>query len=89
MNNQSVKPERLPIPLDIDRIAKLVVNAAFTVHSKLGPGLLESVYEVCLTHEVAKRGEVVERQVVLPIEYDGIRLESGLRLDLLIARCLS
>ena len=89
MNNQGVNPQRAPIPLDIDRIAKLVVNAAFTVHSKLGPGLLESVYEVCLTHEVEKRGEIVERQVVLPIEYYGIRLESGLRLDLLIARCLS
>jgi len=88
MNNQGVNPQRAPIPLDIDRIAKLVVNAAFTVHSKLGPGLLESVYEVCLTHEVEKRGEIVERQVVLPIEYYGIRLESGLRLDLLIARCL-
>ena len=64
------------------------MDAAFAVHSKLGPGLLESVYEVCLVHELKKRGLVVERQIPLPIEYDGIRLDAGLRLDLLVESCV-
>jgi GxxExxY protein len=70
------------------RLARLVVDAAFNVHSKLGPGLLEGVYEVCLAHEVGKRGARVERQVALPVLYDGIRMEAGLRLDLVINRSL-
>lgn len=88
MNHQGTKTQRGPIPEDLDRVARAVVDAAFDVHSKLGPGLLESVYEVCLAHAIEKRGEILERQVALPIEYDGIRLEAGLRLDLLISRCL-
>ena len=88
MNHQDTKTPREPIPEKVDRIARLVVDAAFAVHSKLGPGLLESVYEVCLAHELEKRGLVVERQVVLPVHYDGIRLDAGLRLDLLIESCL-
>jgi GxxExxY protein len=64
------------------------VDAAFAVQSTLGPGLLEGVYEVCLAHEVKKRGETVERQIALPIEYDGIRLDAGLRLDMFISRSL-
>jgi len=54
------------------------------VHSTLGPGLLESVYEVCLLHELQKRGLKAERQVSLPVVYDGLRLDSGLRLDLVV-----
>jgi len=88
MNHQGMKAQRTPIPEELDRIAKLVVDAAFAVHSKLGPALLESVYEVCLAHEVGKRGEIAARQVALPIEYDGIRLDAGLRLDMLVGRCL-
>jgi len=88
MNHQGTKTPREPIPEKVDRVARLVVDAAFAVHSKLGPGLLESVYEVCLAHELEKRGLVVERQVVLPVYYDGIRLDAGLRLDLLIESCL-
>jgi GxxExxY protein len=88
MNHQGTKTQRGPIPEDLNRVAGVVVDAAFDVHSKLGPGLLESVYEVCLAHAIEKRGEILERQVALPIEYDGIRLEAGLRLDLLISRCL-
>jgi len=60
------------------------VDAAFAVHSHLGPGLLESVYEVCLTHELVKRGLKVSGQLALPIQYDTIRLDAGLRLDLLV-----
>jgi GxxExxY protein len=86
MDHQGTKAPRQPIPGEVDQLARLVVDAAFTVHSKLGPGLLESVYEVCLVHE--KRGPTVERQVPLPVIYDGITLEAGLRLDLVINRSL-
>jgi len=54
------------------------------VHSTLGPGLLESVYEVCLAHELHKRGFKVQRQVVVPIEYDGLTFDEGFRIDLLV-----
>jgi GxxExxY protein len=61
-----------------------VVGAAFRVHAELGPGLLEGVYEVCLAHELTKRGFFVERQVALPVFYGGVKIEAGLRLDLLV-----
>ena len=67
-----------------EEIGKAIVNAAFMVHSKLGPGLLEKVYEVCLAHELRKAGYLVARQVDIPIQYDGIIFDEGLRLDLLI-----
>ena len=65
-------------------MAKEVVDAAFKVHTELGPGLLESVYEVCLAHELIKRGFHVERQVALPVIYDGVKIEVGLRMDMLV-----
>ncbi len=65
-------------------IGKAIVNAAFKVHSGLGPGLLEKVYEVCLAHELRKDGYSVARQVDIPIQYDGIVFDEGLRLDLLV-----
>jgi GxxExxY protein len=61
-----------------------VLDAAFEVHRRLGPGLLESVYEVCLCHELAKRRISFQSQVSLPVLYDSIRLDAGLRLDLLV-----
>jgi GxxExxY protein len=67
-----------------EEIGKIVVNSAFKVHKQLGPGLLERVYEVCLAHEITKAGLDVKRQVDIPIFYDGIEFEEGLRLDLLI-----
>jgi GxxExxY protein len=67
-----------------EEIGKAIVNAAFKVHSELGPGLLEKVYEVCLTHELRKAGYSVARQVDIPIQYDGITFDEGLRLDLLV-----
>jgi GxxExxY protein len=68
----------------IDRIAKEVVDAAFKVHSNLGPGLLESAYEACLAHELTKRGYRVERQKAQPVIYEGLEIEVGYRLDLLV-----
>jgi GxxExxY protein len=67
-----------------EEIGKEVVNAAFKVHKSLGPGLFEKVYEVCLCHELRKRGLNVERRLDIPIVYDGITFEEGLRLDLLV-----
>jgi GxxExxY protein len=67
-----------------EETGKIIVNAAFIVHKALGPGLLEKVYEVCLSHELKKAGLIVERQLDIPIVYDGITFEEGLRLDLLV-----
>ncbi|HSJ67729.1 MAG TPA: GxxExxY protein [Anditalea sp.] len=67
-----------------EQIGKAIVNAAFIIHKELGPGLLEKVYEVCLAHELRKVGYDVKRQILLPIVYDGIQFDEGLKLDLLI-----
>jgi GxxExxY protein len=72
-----------PIPPETEEIGRQVVDAAFAVHKNLGPGLLESVYEVCFCHEVKKRGVPFRNQVALPVVYDGIRLDAGLRFDVL------
>lgn len=73
-----------PLSKKDERIAKEIVDAAFQVHKALGPGLLEKVYEACLCHELSKRGFNCQRQVEIPIIYDGITLDEGLRLDLLV-----
>jgi len=73
-----------PISDEEERIAKAIVGAAFTVHSALGPGLLENVYEVCFRHELTKRGLSFRRQVVVPIVYNSITFDEGLRLDVLV-----
>ncbi|MBX9633353.1 MAG: GxxExxY protein [Magnetospirillum sp.] len=62
----------------------VIVDSALKVHKELGPGLLESVYEHCLAHELSKRGIHVKRQAAVPIQYDGESLDAGLRLDLLV-----
>jgi GxxExxY protein len=67
-----------------NELAKKILDAAFLVHTKLGPGLLESVYEVTLAHELRKTGLQVERQRPMPITYDGILFEEGYRADLLV-----
>jgi GxxExxY protein len=73
-----------PLSTEEERIGKIVVESAFAVHRVLGPGLLESIYEVCFCHELAKRGPAFRRQVVIPIMYDGITFAEGLRLDVLV-----
>ncbi len=67
-----------------NEIAKQVVDAAFQIHTRLGPGLLETVYEVLLGHELRKRGFEVARQVAVPIQCDGIRFDEGFRADLIV-----
>jgi len=68
----------------VNRVSGAVVDAALRVHSTLGPGLLESAYAACLAHELRKRGYRVDKQVGLPVVYDGEKLDLGYRIDLLV-----
>jgi GxxExxY protein len=77
-----------PICGETERIAAEVIGAAIRVHTALGPGLLESVYEACLCHELTRQGLRFQRQVTVPVVYEGIRLETGLRLDLVVEGCV-
>ena len=74
------------ISAEVNRVGKAAMDAAFTVHSALGPGLLESVYETCLFEELRAAGLAVERQVAIPMRYREARLDVGFRLDLLVER---
>ncbi len=65
--------------MDIDRITGTIISSAMKVHTALGPGMLESVYEKCLKHELKKMGLAVESQVWLPVLYDGEEIEGGTR----------
>ena len=67
-----------------NQIAKEVVDAAVKIHTRLGPGLLESVYEIILARELEKRGLRVERQVAIPIDYEGARFDEGFRADIIV-----
>ena len=72
------------IPEELEIIGRKIVDSAFTVHKNLGPGLLEKVYETCFCHELKKRGLSFQRQVYIPIVYDGLEFNEGLRLDVLV-----
>jgi GxxExxY protein len=74
----------MPDEMTENQIGKIVVDAALAVHRALGPGLLESVYEIVLARDLQQRGLIVERQVAVPIEYQGIRFEEGFRADLVV-----
>ena len=74
----------IPLTEEEEQIGKIIVNSAFKVHKELGPGLLEKIYEIALAHEIQKAGLHVKRQVDIPIVYDGIKFDEGLRLDLLV-----
>lgn len=73
-----------PIPGKLNLLSGKVVHAAYQVHSELGPGLLESVYELCLFHELKKINAKVERQVSVPIKYRDMVFEDAFRMDLLV-----
>lgn len=83
-NTKSHKRKFEPLPEDIEEIGKKVVHAAYLVHSKLGPGLLEKVYEVCFCYELKKMGLEVKRQLDIPIVYDELTFDEGLRMDVLV-----
>ena len=71
--------------MDINKLSGLIIEAAMRVHTALGPGLLESAYESCLLHELRKIGLTVLSQIMLPLEYDGVVIDAGYRIDLLVA----
>lgn len=72
------------LPPDLNAISGKIVDAAFRVHTRLGPGLLESVYQGCLAYELERRRLHVRRQVIVPIVYDDLKFEEAFRLDLLV-----
>ncbi|MBI2682998.1 MAG: GxxExxY protein [Acidobacteriales bacterium] len=76
--------KHLDLPADLNELARVIVDAAFKVHKHLGPGLLESTYRLCLVHELRLRGLQVRQEVPLPIEYQGIKLDAGYRVDVLV-----
>lgn len=73
-----------PLPAQQELIAQKIVDASYTVHKNLGPGILEKVYEICFCHELKKRGLKFQSQTYFPITYDDIVFEDGLRLDVLV-----
>jgi GxxExxY protein len=70
--------------MELNDITRTVIGAAIKIHSAIGPGVLESVYRKCLQHELHKSGLLVQSELKLPVHYDGLVLESGYRLDLLV-----
>ena len=79
MSFAATAPSRSP-----QDVSRAVITAAMKVHSALGPGLLESAYEACLAYELRKAGHKVECQLVLPVVYDGVTLDIGYRMDMLV-----
>ncbi|MFK8160898.1 MAG: GxxExxY protein [Lewinella sp.] len=73
---------------DINDITYAIRGAAFKVHTALGPRLLESAYEACMEYELLKQGLMVERQKPMPVNYEGVNLEVGYRIDLLVEDCV-
>jgi GxxExxY protein len=88
MVNESEVTRNKPISESVNDVSGSIVDAAYTVHKYLGPGLLEGVYEVCLAYELRERGHIVETELAVPVIYKGIRLEAGLRLDMLVDNCV-
>lgn len=74
----------LPLPSNHEEIGRKIISAAYKVHSSLGPGLLEKIYEICLTYELQKMGLRAERQVIVPVVYDELVFQEGLRIDILV-----
>jgi GxxExxY protein len=73
---------------EINRITETVIGAAIEVHRVLGPGLLESTYQRCLRQELTLREVPFEPELELPVDYKGLRLDVGYRIDLLVAKCV-
>ncbi len=72
--------------MEINDVSGHIVDAAMKVHSALGPGLLESAYEACLKYELSKRGLQVISQQMLPVVYEGVKIDTGYRVDLLVGK---
>lgn len=77
-----------PIPAETEKVGKLVLDAAFKVHTVLGPGLLESVHQIAMKHVLTTGGTLAETELKLPIQFEGVELESALKIDMLVAKCV-
>ena len=77
-----------PVPPHVEKVGKAVLDAAFKVHTALGPGLLESVYETCTKFELTEGGLSAPTQVALPVTYRGIKMDAGLRPDMVVEDCV-
>jgi GxxExxY protein len=88
MNTRSDKRLYAPVPPHVEQIGKAVLDAAYKVHSALGPGLLESVYETCTAFELIESGLNAPTQVALPVTYRDIKMDAGLRLDMIVNDCV-
>jgi len=67
-----------------EAVGRAILDAAFKIHSSLGPGLLEGAYELCLAYEIGRLGLSAQRQVLVPIQYDALRIDNGYRIDLIV-----
>ena len=76
------------LTMDINELSDKIIGAAIEVHKAIGPGLLESVYEECLCHELSLKGFSFERQKLLPVEYKGKQLDCGYRLDVVVEKAI-
>jgi GxxExxY protein len=74
--------------MDIEEVARQIVDAAIKVHRALGPGLLESAYQKCLAYELRQRGLRVECEVLQPVIYEDVRIDAGYRIDMLVEDCV-
>ena len=70
---------------ELNGLSEAILGAAISVHRELGPGLLESVYEACLAHELTERHILFHRQIAMPVRYGGVRIDGGYRIDFLVA----
>jgi GxxExxY protein len=84
LNRKERKDRKEGKEVDLEEIGRHVVNSAVTIHRALGPGLLESAYQQCLTYELRKAGLKVECEVMVPIQYKEIEIDNGYRVDMLI-----
>jgi GxxExxY protein len=75
--------------LDLNRITGLIVESAFRIHSKLGPGLMESVYETILSRDLARHGFAIERQKCISFDFEGLWFADACRVDLVVERCVA
>ena len=78
-------PRFSPVPDELNNLSRLVLECAIKVHRVLGPGLLESSYRACLAHELHARGVSVQCEIPLPVRYEGVQLDCGYRLDMLVS----
>jgi len=83
--NEDKSIKYAPIPKHTEDIAKIILDAAYQVHTALGPGMLESVYEECMMHEFKIRNVKAVSQIAIPVIYKGVKIDAGFRLDLLVA----